>query len=522
MNNVLGMKPKSLFFGLALLMLSCSLVQAQTEKPNILIIFPDDVGWENVSAYSHGTMGYRTPHIDRIAKEGLLFTEHYAQPSCTAGRAALITGQYPIRSGMTTVGRPGAELGLKPQTPTLAEVLKPLGYATGQFGKNHLGDRNEHLPTVHGFDEFFGNLYHLNTQEEFEQIDYPKDPEFFKKFGTRGVLHSWATEVDDPTIDPRFGKVGKQKIEDTGQLGRERMKTMDEEFIKASLDFIKRSKEAGQPFFVWFNPCRMHMYTRLSNEHRYLAAPYTTEHDAYGSGMIEHDMQVGELLDGLEALGVLDNTIVIYSTDNGPEHSARLHGGTTPFRGEKMTTYEGGVRVPMLIRWPGHVPAGEERNGIQAHMDLFTTLAAAAGEPNVVEKMRTDRKQYIDGVNNLDYWLGKTEESARDNFIYYHESTIRAIRYKQWKLNFETSENYYAPYVKQKFPVMFNIHMDPFESFDGVTDRSDIVQAKQWLNEPVQHLLNEHIQSLVDFPPVQKAATLDFSDLIEQLQSGKQ
>jgi len=492
------------------------------EKPNILIIFPDDVGWQNVSAYGLGTMGYRTPNIDRLAREGVMFTEHYAQPSCTAGRAALITGQYPIRSGMTTVGRPGGELGLKPESPTLAEVLKPLGYATGQFGKNHLGDRNEHLPTVHGFDEFFGNLYHLNTQEEFEQVDYPQDPEFFKQYGTRGVLHTWATDVDDPTVDPRFGKVGKQKIEDTGQLGRERMKTMDAEFIQASLDFMKRAKDAGKPFFVWLNPSRMHMYTRLSDEHRYLAAPYTTEHDAYGSGMIEHDMQIGELLDGLKKLGVLDNTIIIYSTDNGPEHSAKLHGGTTPFRGEKMTTYEGGVRVPMIVRWPGHVPADTVLTGIQAHMDIFTTLAAAAGEPDVVEKMKVERKQFIDGVNNLDYWTGETDQSARDNFIYYHESTIRAVRYAQWKLHFETSENYYAHYVKQKFPVVFNIHLDPFESFDEIRDRSDILQSKQWVNEPIQHLLSEHIQSLVNYPPVQKAATLDFSALIEQLQSGKQ
>ena len=467
-------------------------------------------------------MGYRTPHIDRIAREGVMFTDHYAQPSCTAGRAALITGQYPIRSGMTTVGRPGAALGLKPESPTLAEVLKPLGYATGQFGKNHLGDRNEHLPTVHGFDEFFGNLYHLNTQEEFEQVDYPKDPEFFKKFGTRGVLHSWASDVDDPTVDPRFGKVGRQKIEDTGQLGRERMKTMDEEFMAASLDFMKRSQEADKPFFVWLNTSRMHMYTRVRDEHRYLAQPYTTEHDIYGSGLIEHDMQIGKLLDSMKAMDVLDNTIIVYSTDNGPEHSARLHGGTTPFRGEKMTTYEGGVRVPMMVRWPGHIPAGRVLSGIQAHMDIFTTLAAAAGEPNVAEKMRTERKQFIDGVNNLDYWLGKTEESGRDNFIYYHESTVRAIRYKQWKLNFETSENYYDTYVKQKFPIIFNIRMDPFESFDGLTDRSDIVQAKQWLNEPVQEILGEHINSLVEFPPAQKAATFDFSELMKSLMSGKQ
>ncbi len=382
------------------------------DKPNILILFPDDVGWQNVSAYGLGTMGYRTPNIDRIAREGVLFTDHYAQPSCTAGRAALITGQYPIRSGMTTVGRPGAELGLKPQSHTLAEVLKPLGYATGQFGKNHLGDRNEHLPTMHGFDEFFGNLYHLNTQEEFEQLDYPKDPEYFKEFGTRGVLHTRATDKEDKTVDPRFGKVGKQTIEDTGQLGRERMKTFDQEVMERSLDFIRRAKEAEKPFFVWFNPSRMHMYTRLSDESRYLAAEHTTEHDVYGSGLIEHDQQIGELLDALEEMGLLDNTIVVYSTDNGPEHSARLHGGTTPFRGEKMTTYEGGVRVPMMVRWPGKIPAGTVLSGIQTHMDIYTTLAAAAGEPDIAEKVEKEYKQPIDGVNNLDYWMGKTDEDA--------------------------------------------------------------------------------------------------------------
>ncbi len=492
------------------------------ERPNILILFPDDVGWQNVSAYGLGTVGYETPNIDRIAREGVMFTDHYAQPSCTAGRAALITGQYPIRSGMTTVGRPGAELGLKPQSHTLAEVLKPLGYATGQFGKNHLGDRNEHLPTVHGFDEFFGNLYHLNTQEEFEQVDYPKDPEFFEKFGTRGVLHTKATDENDRTVDPRFGRVGRQTIEDTGQLSRERMKTFDEEVMARSLDFIQRAIDAETPFFVWYNPSRMHMYTRLSDESRYLAAEYTTEHDFYGSGLIEHDRQIGELLDALEEMGALDNTIVVYSTDNGPEHSARLHGGRTPFRGEKMTTYEGGVRVPMMVRWPGKIPAGTVLNGIQAHMDIYTTLAAAAGEPDIARKVEERHKQPIDGVNNLDYWMGNASESARDHYFYYYESSIKAIRYRQWKLHFETSENYYDVYKKQKFPVIYNIRMDPFESFDGTTDRSDVVQAKQWLNEPVQHLLGEHIESLVEYPPVQKAATFDFSALMEQLMSGEQ
>jgi len=495
---------------------------AQPAKPNILILFPDDVGWENVSAYGLGVMGYRTPNIDRIAREGAMFTDHYAQPSCTAGRAALITGQYPIRSGMTTVGRPGAELGLQAQTPTLAEVLKRQGYATGQFGKNHLGDRNEHLPTVHGFDEFFGNLYHLNTEEEPEQVDYPKDPEFTEKYGTRGVLHTYASETDDETVDPRFGKVGKQTIEDTGPLTRKRMETMDDEFFAAAIDFMKRSQAAGQPFFVWLNPSRMHMFTHLRPEHKYLAAPYTTEHDAYGSGLIEHDVQVGKLLDDMKAMGVLDDTIVIYSTDNGPEHSARTHGGTTRFRGEKMTTYEGGVRVPMMVRWPGHIPAGQVLNGIQAHMDIFTTLAAAAGEPDVADRMQRERKQYIDGLNNLDYWQGKTQESARDHYIYYYESSIKAIRLNQWKMSFETSENYYAPYEKQKFPILINLRFDPFESFDSIADRSDIIQRKQWLNEPIQHLLKEHIQTLVDHPPVQKAASFDFSELIKQMQEGQQ
>lgn len=492
------------------------------EKPNILIIFPDDVGWSNVSAYGNGVMGYNTPNIDRIAKEGIMFTEHYAQPSSTAGRAALITGQYPIRSGMTTVGRPGAELGLKKESPTLAEVLKEQGYATGQFGKNHLGDRNEHLPTVHGFDEFFGNLYHLNTQEEFEQKDYPKDSEYFKKYGTRGVLHTWATDKDDPTVDPRFGKVGKQKIEDTGQLSRKRMETVDEEFMAAMMDFIKRAKDDGKPFFTWFNPSRMHMFTHLKPKSRYLALPHTTEHDFYGSGMIEHDMMIGDILEQLEEMGLLENTIIIYSTDNGPEHSARIHGGTTPFRGEKMTTYEGGVRVPMMVMWKDKIKGGKRLQGIQAHMDIFTTLAAAAGVPDVAEKLEKEIQQPIDGVNNLNYWLGNTDKSNRNNFIYYHESDIRAVRINQWKMHFQTSEDYYAPYLKQKFPIMYNIHFDPYESFDNLTDKSDMLQRKQFINEPMQELLIEHIESLEKYPPVQKATSFDFSEIIKQLQAGKQ
>ena len=361
---------------------------ATASRPNILVIFGDDVGYANVSLYNPGVMGYTTPNIDRIGREGIQFSDHYAQPSCTAGRAAFITGQYPIRSGLTTVGTPGAKLGLQPATPTLAEVLKAQGYATGQFGKNHLGDRNEHLPTVHGFDEFFGNLYHLNTEELPEQEDYPKDPAFRARFGPRGVLKCVAADSDDPTEDPRFGRMGRQRCTDTGPLTRKRMETVDDEFIDASLDFVKRAKQQGKPYFVWLNTTRMHMFTHLRPEHRQLATPYTSEEDIYGSGVIEHDMQVGARTRRLKKLGVLDDTIVIYTTDNGAEHSGRAHGGTTPFRGEKMTTYEGGVRVPMLVRWPGHIPAGRVLSGIQTHMDLFTTLAAAAGVPDVAAKLR--------------------------------------------------------------------------------------------------------------------------------------
>lgn len=292
--------------------------------------------------------------------------------------------------------------------------------------------------------------------------------------------------------------------------------------IDAALDFMERAKNGNKPFFVWLNPSRMHLYTHLRPEHRYLAADITTEHDLYGSGLMEHDMQVGHILNRMEEMGVLDNTIIVYSTDNGPEHSSRTHGGTTPFRGEKMTTYEGGVRVPMMVRWPDKIPAGIVLNGIQSHMDIFTTLAAAAGEPNVAEKILKERNQYIDGVNNLDYWTGKSKESARNNFLYYYESSMKAIRYKQWKIHFATSENYYAPYINQKFPVFYNLRFDPFESFDGTTDRGDIVQRKQWLNEPIQEILGSHIHSLKKYPPVQKAASFDFSELIEQMSSRDQ
>jgi arylsulfatase A-like enzyme len=393
------------------------------KPPNILVIWGDDIGWQNVSAYGMGTMGYTTPNIDRIGMEGIRFTDHYAQNSCTAGRASFITGQYPIRSGMVTVGVPGDKLGLQAASPCLAEVLKQAGYATGHFGKNHLGDRNEHLPTAHGFDEFFGNLYHLNTQEQPEYPGYKEFADdyyeggldaFKKKFGTRGVLHAFATETDDATEDPRYGRVGKQRIEDTGPLTMERMKDFDAvEVMPNAFDFMKKAGQEDKPFFVWLNTSRMHLYTRLIDQWLGAAAKYTHDEDRHGDGMLQHDHDIGLVLNFLKENGLEENTIVWYSTDNGPEHSSWPWGGTTPWRGEKMTTYEGGVRVISMLRWPGVIQPGQVLNGIQAHMDMFTSLAVAAGVPDVVDKIRNEKKQYIDGVNNLDYWAGKSQTSSR-------------------------------------------------------------------------------------------------------------
>jgi arylsulfatase len=505
---------------------SASLAQdAGAERPNILVIWGDDIGWANLSAYNHAVMGYSTPNIDRIAREGLLFTDHYAQPSCTAGRAAFITGQYPIRSGMTTVGQPGSPLGLQPESPTLAELLKAEGYRTGQFGKNHLGDRNEHLPTNHGFDEFYGNLYHLNTQEEAEQRDYQRFgaafagslEEYEARFGTRGVLHSFATDTFDDTEMPRFGVVGFQTIEDTGPLTQERMKTFDtEEVVPRTIEFMANAQAAGEPFFVWMNPSRMHLYTRLREESRYLAEEYTFEGDYYGSGLIEHDMDVGMVLDFLDESGLAENTIVWYSTDNGPEHSSWPHGGTTPFRGEKMTTYEGGIRVPSVIRWPGVLPAGEVRNGIQAHEDMFTSLAVAAGIEDPAGLVRETMDQYIDGVNNLPYWTGETERSARNHVFHYYESKLTALRMGPWKVHFSTKEDYYANLVPRTAPLIFNIRADPYESYDSTDSYGHLLQKVSWLIQPMGVLMQQHLQSLAEFPPVQGGASFDMSNIVEE------
>ena len=387
---------------------------ASDRKPNILFIMGDDIGWFNVSDYNMGIMGYHTPNIDRIGKEGAVFTDWYGQQSCTAGRAAFITGQSPIRTGLTKVGLPGAQVGLGPLDPSVADVLKTSGYATGQFGKNHLGDRNEHLPTVHGFDEFYGNLYHLNAEEEPENPDYPKNPAFRGRFGPRGVLKTKATNVDDPTVDPAFGRVGKQVIENTGPLDTKRMETIDEEFLAAAKDFINHQQQAATPWFCYFNTTRMHLFTHLKKE-----SQGKTGLGVFPDGMVETDGHVGQLLKLLDDLGIADNTIVVYTSDNGAETNSWPDGGTTPFRGEKATNWEGGFRVPCLIRWPGVIKPGTIVNDICMHEDFIPTFAAAAGDANLVEELKQGHtlngknfKVHLDGTNLLPFFKSEVKEVA--------------------------------------------------------------------------------------------------------------
>ncbi|MEJ2470804.1 MAG: arylsulfatase [Desulfuromonadales bacterium] len=413
-------------------------------KPNILVIWGDDIGTWNISHNNRGMMGYQTPNIDRIADEGLSFTDYYGQQSCTAGRAAFISGSVPVRSGMTKVGLPGAAEGWQKTDVTMATVLKGQGYATGQFGKNHQGDRNEHLPTIHGFDEFLGNLYHLNAEEEPENEDYPRDMKlangktFLETFGPRGVLHCFATDTEDTTEDPRFGKVGMQKCEDTGPLTKKRMETIDDETVAAAKDFITRQVKAGKPFFTWWNGTRMHFRTHVKAENRHPG------NDEYTDGMLEHDAHVGELLQLLDDLGIADNTIVFYSTDNGPHFNTWPDAGNTPFRSEKNSNWEGAYRVPAFIKWPGHFPAGVTLNGIVAHEDWLPTFAAAAGNPDIKEELLkgTDingrhYRNYVDGYNLLGYLSGKTDESPRHEFWYVNDDgQVVAARYDAWKVVF--------------------------------------------------------------------------------------
>ena len=494
-------------------------------KPNILMIMADDIGWFNVSAYNHGIMGYRTPNIDRIAKEGAMFTDWYGEQSCTAGRAAFITGQSPIRTGLTKVGLPGADVGLRVDDMTVAEALKPLGYATGQFGKNHLGDRNEFLPTVHGFDEFFGNLYHLNAEEEPENPDYPKDPRFRRRFGPRGVLKCKASDSDDPTVDPAYGRVGKQTIENTGPLNAKRMETVDEEFLNAALDFIDRNNRTNTPWFCYFNPTRMHVWTHLKP-----ASQGKTGHGLYADGMVELDGYVGQLLKKLDDLGVANNTIVVFTTDNGAEVTTWPDGGNTPFRGEKATNWEGGYRVPMVIRWPGTIQPGTVYNELFSHYDLIPTFAAAGGESDVVAKcLRGSQigsktfKVHLDGFNLMPFFKGEVKESPRKEFLYWNDDgELVAIRVQSLKVVFKAQENkgigvWRGQFSNLRLPKVFDLRADPFERGDESFLYDKWVADRMFYIVPAQAIAAQWLESFREFPMRQKPASFNLDEVMAKL-----
>jgi arylsulfatase len=496
-----------------------------SKQPNILFIMADDIGWFNASCYNDGLMGYRTPNIDRIAREGAKFTDFYGQQSCTAGRAAFITGQSPIRTGLTKVGMPGATLGLGPEDPSVAQFLKKFGYATGQFGKNHLGDRNEHLPTVHGFDEFFGNLYHLNAEEEPEYPNYPKDPAFRKKYGPRGVLKCKATDKDDATDDPEFGRVGRQAIENTGPLTRKRMETVDEEFLASALDFIDRQQKAGTPWFCYFNPTRMHVFTHLKPE-----SAGKTGLGVYPDGMVELDGYVGQLLDKLDALGVADNTLVVFTTDNGAEVCTWPDGGATPFRGEKDTNWEGGWRIPCVMRWPGVIAPGRVINDIASLQDFIPTFAAANGEPDLVEKVKKGYeiggktfKVHLDGFNLLPFLAGKEDKSPRNGFIYWSDDgDCMAVRMDRWKIVFLEQRAlglnaWREPLSQMRLPKFFDLRADPFERGEESISYNDWFLQQNFLLYAAPPMLAEWLESFREFPPRAKAASFSIDQVVESM-----
>ena len=514
-----------LFATLALVLAVPSHVAADDEsaqKPNILVIWGDDIGVSNVSAYHRGMMGGSTPNIDRIANEGILFTDYYAQQSCTAGRASFMLGQNPFRTGLLTIGMPGSEQGVQAKDPTIAQLLKPLGYATGQFGKNHLGDRNEFLPTVHGFDEFYGNLYHLNAEEEPEDPDYPKDPEFAAMFGPRGLLDCVATDIDDPTVDPRWGRVGKQKIKDTGPLTRKRMETVEEDLLQRSLAFIEKSHKAGKPFFVWHNSTRNHVWIRQSEKWKDKSG-----YGIFADGMMELDYVVGALLDKLDELGIADNTIVMFSTDNGPELFTWPQGGTHPFRGEKGLTWEGGFRVPSVVRWPAKFPKGKIVNDVFSHQDWLPTIMAAVGEPAIKEKLLTGHqvgdkkfKAHLDGYNQMDLLTGKGP-GARKEILYFDAGGhMNALRYGDWKLVFTMMEgNLPTAYRKTPaWPKIINLRQDPFERHWESEMYTRWFADKMWTMVPGQVIVRKYLESLKDFPPT-RGSSLSIDKVLEQMTS---
>jgi arylsulfatase len=505
------------------------------KKPNIVVIWGDDIGQSNLSCYSDGLMGYRTPNIDRIANEGMRFTDSYAEQSCTAGRSSFITGQSGFRTGNTKVGMPGAAQGLQPRDVTIAQLLKAQGYATGQFGKNHLGDRNEFLPTMHGFDEFYGPLYHLNASEEPELRDYPPAadfPNFLGNFGPRGVLDCKATDTDDPTVDPRFGKVGKQTIKDTGPLTMKRMETIDDDIADRSVDYLKRQKAAGKPVFLWVNFTHMHFRTHTKPESLGQSGRWQS---AYHDTMIDHDKNVGQVLQALDDLGMEDDTIVMYSTDNGPHMNSWPDGAMTPFRNEKNSNWEGAYRVPCMIKWPGHIKPGSVSNEIVAHLDWAPTLLAAAGVPDVKEQLLkgmkvgdTTFKVHLDGYNLLPYLTGQTTKSPREEFFYFNDDGgLDALRYDNWKIVFSeqrvegTMRIWAEPFVTLRLPKIFNLRTDPYE-------RADITSNTyyEWLVEhlfllvPVQKIVGDFLATFKEFPPDQKSGSFSVDQVLEKLQEG--
>ncbi|MGD9137421.1 MAG: arylsulfatase [Desulfobacterales bacterium] len=489
---------------------------AAADQPNILVIWGDDIGQSNISAYTRGLVGYQTPNIDRIANEGLMFTDYYGEQSCTAGRSSFIMGQSVFRTGLSKVGLPGADLGMREEDPTIAGLLKAHGYATGQFGKNHLGDKDEHLPTNHGFDEFFGNLYHLNAEEEPENEDYPKDPSFRKRFGPRGVIHSWA--MPD----------GTQKIEDTGPLTKKRMETVDDETSDRALEFIKEQEAAGKPWFVWWNGTRMHFRTHVKTELRGISGQ-----DEYSDGMVEHDMHIGKFLKLLDELDIADNTIVFYSTDNGPHMNTWPDAAMTPFRGEKNTNWEGGWRVPAMVRWPGRIPADTVTNEIVHHMDWLPTFLAAAGEPDIKQKLKQGEvetigrsyKVHLDGYNILPLLTGETDKGPRNEIFYFSDDgDLTALRYQDWKLIFMEQKSpgtfrvWMEPFVPLRVPLIFNLRRDPYERatitsntyFDWLLDRA-------YLLVPAQAYVGKFLETFKEFPPRQKAASFGLDQVMEKM-----
>ena len=492
---------------------------AQEKKPNIVIIWGDDIGQTNVSAYSRGLMGYQTPNIDRVAREGVLFTDYYGEQSCTAGRAAFITGQSVYRTGLSKVGLPGADLGMRKEDPTIAEMLKAQGYATGQFGKNHLGDKDEFLPTAHGFDEFYGNLYHLNAEEEPELPDYPKDPEFRKKYGPRGVIHSWANPD------------GTQKIEDTGPLTKKRMETIDDDIAARAADFIERQAKAGKPMFVWVNFTHMHFRTHVKPESVGQAGRWM---GFYADAMIDHDKNVGTVLDKLDQLGIADNTIVMYSTDNGPHMNSWPDAAMTPFRSEKNSNWEGAYRVPALVRWPGHVKPGTVSNQVMSHLDWMPTLLAAAGDADVTSKLlkgykagNTTYKVHLDGYNFVPCLTGQEQKCPRQDFFYFSDDgDLTGLRFDNWKFVFAeqrqpgTLQIWAEPFVRLRLPKLFNLRMDPYE-------RADVTSNTYWdwyldhafLLIPAQQYVGDFLSTFKDYPPRMRPASFTIDQVMESLKT---